>query len=140
MKKIFLCLLCGIMLLGITGCGNNVSKDTESNNSSNNTIEETSIIGTWKGTLFADSSAGHTEYEETYTFNEDGTYIYSTTTYPEDRTSNYEFDGKQLTLCEFGNAKDMSITWTVEFNKDGYDLVWVNPEDEDYIFRGNRTE
>ena len=140
MKKIFLYLLCGVMLFSITGCGNNVSKDTESNNSSNNTIEETSIIGTWKGILFADSSAGHTEYEETYTFNEDGTYIYSTTTYPEDRTSNYEFDGKQLTLWQFGNAKDTSITWTVEFNKDGYDLVWVNTEDEDYIFRGNRTE
>ena len=140
MKKIFLYLLCGVMLFSITGCGNNVSKDTESNNSSNNTIEETSIIGTWKGILFADSSAGHTEYEETYTFNEDGTYIYLTTTYPEDRTSNYEFDGKQLTLWQFGNAKDTSTTWTVEFNKDGYDLVWVNTEDEDYIFRGNRTE
>ena len=130
-KKILLCLICGVMLLGITGCGNN---------DSNTTNEEVSIIGTWEGTLFAASSAGHTEYEETYTFNEDGTYIYSTTTYPEDRTSDYEFDGKQLTLWQFGNAKDMSNTWTVEFNKDGYDLVLVNTEDDDYVFRGNRSK
>lgn len=140
MKKIFLWLLCGVMLFSLTGCGNNASKYTESNNSNNNTIEETSIIGTWEGTLFADSSVSYTEYEEKYTFNDDGTYIYSTTTYPEDRTSDYEFDGKQLTLWQFGNAKDMSNTWTVEFNKDGYDLVLVNTEDDDYVFRGNRSK
>ena len=45
--------VCSLLL--VTGCGNN---------DSNTTNEEVSIIGTWEGTLFADSSAGHTEYEE----------------------------------------------------------------------------
>ena len=131
MKKIFLCLLCGIMLFGITGCGNN---------DSNTTNEEVSIIGTWEGILATDGSAGYAEYEEKYTFNEDGTYINSTTTYPEDRTSNYEFDGKELTLWMFGNAKDMSITFSVEFNKDGYDLILTDTEDDNNVFRGNKGE
>lgn len=135
MKKKILVVGIAIVLAGIllflTGCGEEKQEQENSNNND-------TIVGTWKGTTTINSDAGAKAYDEEYIFYEDGTYKYITTTYPQERTSKYKLEGDQLTMWQFGNAKDMPTTWTVKYNEEGYDIVLTSNDDIQTIFKGNK--
>lgn len=122
-------IILGLMLLLLTGCGDSEQENIHTNNT---------IVGSWKGTLTITSDAGNKTYEEEYVFLEDGTYKYVTQTYPEERTSKYELEGDQLTMWQFGNAKDTYTSWTVKYNQDGYDIELISNDDTQTMFKGNK--
>ena len=76
MKKIFLCLLCGVMLFSITGCGNEEQNNNEKRNNENedsvktvvctSTVEETDNVATMTLELTYDKETlTLMEYKET---------------------------------------------------------------------------
>ena len=143
MKKIFLCLLCGILLVGVTGCGNESESSNlkESSNSSTNTNDGTEeIICNQKEVATVINKDGKTtkldtpleqNFEGVYVFEDDKIIEIKTTVtyeYDSDEISEEDIEKKAnetIRLFDYTGAKeDIShkknksvITVTLDYNK-----------------------
>ena len=128
MKKIFLCLLCGVMLFSITGCGN----EEQNNNEKRNNENEDSVK-----TVVCTSTVEETDNVATMTL--ELTYDKETLTLMEYKeTADKKFLGNNVDKEKFMNRMEAYIEdfETINNGKEGYEgmTATLDYDEENYSY------
>ena len=105
MKKIFLCLLCGVLLLGVTGCGNT----TKNNNEKANNKNEDSIK-----TVVCTAKIEETDNEKT-------------------ATMEFTYDKETLTLIEYKESVNQKLLENNTYKENFMNVINAYKEDTETI-------
>ena len=130
-KKIFLSLLCGVLLIGITGCGNNTENNTEKANKENDdsikkvvctaTIEQTDNIKTaTMEFLYDKEKLTLLEYKESV-----NQKLLENNTYKENFMNVVNAYKEDIETINNDKENYKGITATLDYDEENYSYIWT---------------